>query len=87
MSLKKFHKKFNWHRFCRDALHFLESTLVFGIIWGILEALTWGVYTIFGIDFDARAVSIAWAVPLLVDELINIAYDWSNEVRDWDWID
>ena len=29
-------------------------------------------------------IAVAWAVPVLLDTLVKKAYDWNNEVRDWD---
>ena len=39
---------------------------------------------IFKINYDPDLVAVAWAVPVLLDTLVNKAYDWNNEVRDWD---
>lgn len=83
-GINGFHKAFNWRRFRRDALHLGESLLVFGILYGIFSTLIWGVCWIFKINYDPDLVAVAWAVPVLLDTLVNKAYDWNNEVRDWD---
>lgn len=82
--INEFHKAFNWRRFRRDALHLGESLLVFGVLYGIFSTLIWGVCWIFKINYDPDLVAVAWAVPVLLDTLVNKAYDWNNEVRDWD---
>ena len=46
--------------------------------------MIWGVCWIFKINYDPDLVAVAWAVPVLLDTLVNKAYDWNNEVRDWD---
>ena len=72
-GINGFHKAFNWRRFRRDALHLGESLLVFGVLYGIFSTLIWGVCWIFKINYDPDLVAIAWAVPVLLDD-----------VRDWD---
>lgn len=83
-GINSFNKTFNWRRFRRDALHLGESLLVFGILYGIFSTLIWGVCWIFKINYDPDLVAVAWAVPVLLDTMVNKAYDWNNEVRDWD---
>ena len=82
--INSFNKAFNWRRFRRAALHLGESLLVFGVLYGIFSTLIWGVCWIFKINYDPDLVAVAWAVPVLLDTLVNKAYDWNNEVRDWD---
>lgn len=73
-----------WRRFRRDALHLGESLLVFGVLYGIFSTLIWGVCWLFKINYNPDLIAVAWAVPVLLDTLVNKAYDWNNEVRDWD---
>ena len=70
-AINNFNKTFNWRRFRRDALHLGES-------------LIWGVCWLFKINYNPDLIAVAWAVPVLLDTLVNKAYDWNNEVRDWD---
>ena len=83
-AINSFNKAFNWRQFLRDALHLGESLLVFGILYGIFSTVIWGVCWIFKINYDPDLVAIAWAVPVLLDTLVNKAYDWNNEIRRWD---
>ena len=83
-AINNFNKTFNWRRFRRDALHLGESLLVFGVLYGIFSTLIWGVCWLFKINYDPDLIAVAWAVPVLLDTLVNKAYDWNNEVRDWD---
>ena len=76
-AINNFNKTFNWRRFRRDALHLGESLLVFGVLYGIFS-------TLFKINYNPDLIAVAWAVPVLLDTLVNKAYDWNNEVRDWD---
>lgn len=61
-----------------------ESMLVFGVLYGIFSTAIWGVCWLTKINYDPDLVAVAWAVPVLLDTLVNKAYDWNNEVRDWD---
>lgn len=83
-AINNFNKTFNWRRFRRDALHLGESLLVFGVLYGIFSALIWGVCWLFKINYNPDLIAVAWAVPVLLDTLVKKAYDWNNEVRDWD---
>lgn len=83
-AINSFNKAFNWRRFRRDALHLGESMLVFGVLYGIFSTAIWGVCWLTKINYDPDLVAVAWAVPVLLDTLVNKAYDWNNEVRDWD---
>lgn len=58
--------------------------ILWGVLYGIFSTLIWGVCWIFKINYDPDLVAVAWAVPVLLDTLVNKAYDWNNEVRDWD---
>lgn len=83
-AINNFNKTFNWRRFRRDALHLGESLLVFGVLYGIFSTLIWGVCWLFKINYNPDLIAVAWAVPVLLDALVKKAYDWNNEVRDWD---
>lgn len=83
-TINNFNKAFNWRRFRRDALHLGESLLVFGVLYGIFSTLIWGVCWLFKINYNPDLIAVAWAVPVLLDTLVKKAYDWNNEVRDWD---
>lgn len=65
-------------------LHLGESLLVFGVLYGIFSTLIWGVCWLFKINYNPDLIAVAWAVPVLLDTLVKKAYDWNNEVRDWD---
>ena len=39
---------------------------------------------LFKINYNPDLIAVAWAVPVLLNTLVNKAYDWNNEVRDWD---
>lgn len=83
-AINNFNKTFNWRRFRRDALHLGESLLVFGVLYGIFSTLIWGVCWLLKINYNPDLIAVAWAVPVLLDTLVKKAYDWNNEVRDWD---
>lgn len=83
-AIRNFNKAFNWRRFRHDALHLGESLLVFGVLYGIFSTVIWGVCWLTKINYDPDLIAVAWAVPVLLDTLVNKAYDWNNEVRDWD---
>ena len=57
---------------------------MFGVLYGIFSTLIWGVCWLFKINYNPDLIAVAWAVPVLLDTLVNKAYDWNNEVRDWD---
>lgn len=61
-----------------------ESLLVFGILYGIFSTVIWGVCWLTKINYDPDLIAVAWAVPVLLDTLVNKAYDWNNEIRRWD---
>ena len=82
--INEFHKAFNWRRFRRDALHLGESLLVFGVLYGIFSTLIWGVCWIFKINYRPGSCCRCMGGCVLLDTLVNKAYDWNNEVRDWD---
>lgn len=48
------------------------------------STLIWGVCWLFKINYNPDLIAVAWAVPVLLDTLVKKAYDWNNEVRDWD---
>ena len=48
------------------------------------KTFNWGVCWLFKINYNPDLIAVAWAVPVLLDTLVNKAYDWNNEVRDWD---
>ena len=93
-TINNFNKTFNWRRFRRDALHLGESLLVFGVLSLFIPGLTsmdrifstliWGVCWLLKVNYDPDLIAVAWAVPVLLDTLVNKAYDWNDEVRDWD---
>lgn len=61
-----------------------ESLLVFGVLYGIFSTVIWGVCWLSKINYDPDLIAVAWAVPVLLDTLVNKAYDWNNEIRRWD---
>ena len=73
---------------CLDPKGFLRfirpRVLVFGVLYGIFSTLIWGVCWLFKINYNPDLIAVAWAVPVLLDTLVKKAYDWNNEVRDWD---
>lgn len=46
--------------------------------------MIWGVCWLTKINYDPDLIAVAWAVPVLLDTLVNKAYDWNNEIRRWD---
>lgn len=83
-AIRNFNKAFNCRQFRRDALHLGESLLVFGVLYGIFSTVIWGVCWLSKINYDPDLIAVAWAVPVLLDTLVNKAYDWNNEIRRWD---
>ena len=83
-AINSFNKAFYWRQFRRDVLHLGESLLVFGILYGIFSTVIWGVCWLTKINYDPDLIAVAWAVPVLLDTLVNKAYDWNNEIRRWD---
>lgn len=57
---------------------------MFGVLYGIFSTLIWGVCWLLKVNYDPDLIAVAWAVPVLLDTLVKKAYDWNNEVRDWD---
>lgn len=83
-AINNFNKTFNWRRFRRDALHLGEKPAgVRRAVWHF-STLIWGVCWLFKINYNPDLIAVAWAVPVLLDTLVKKAYDWNNEVRDWD---
>ena len=83
MELSKLHKKLNWRKLGHDLLRLSEIVAVLAVCWGILVLFTWITCKLIHCDFDLEVATISWAVPLVLDSLTNVAYDWANEVRDW----
>lgn len=83
MKLSKLHKKLNWRKLGHDLLRLSEIVAVLAVCWGILVLFTWIICKLIHCDFDLEVATISWAVPLVLDGLTNVAYDWANEVRDW----
>lgn len=81
-AINNFNKTFNWRRFRRDALHLGESLLVFGVLYGIFSTLIWGVCWLFKINYNPDLIAVAWAVPVLLDTLVNKAYGLCNYLDD-----
>ena len=76
--INEFHKAFNWRRFRRDALHLAKACWCSACCTAFSQP-DLGVCWIFKINYDPDLVAVAWAVPVLLDTLVNKAYDWNNE--------
>ena len=83
-AINNFNKTFNWRHFRRDARTWEKACWCSACCMAFFSTLIWGVCWLFKINYNPDLIAVAWAVPVLLDTLVNKAYDWNNEVRDWD---